>query len=141
MSKILEHKHLIVRARVNEPPKDANFIKLWMKELIERIDMKVLKGPYAVYSKMEGNRGLTAVTIIETSHIALHSWDEESPGLLQLDVYTCSSLNVADVLEMLEDFEPVEIDYYFIDREAELKLLAKKPKTFFEKTKVFLFGE
>ena len=81
-----------------------------------------------------------SVTIIETSHIALHSWDEEDPGLLQLDVYTCSSLNVADVLDMLDDFEPVEIDYYFIDRETELKLLTKKPKTLWERIKCFVIG-
>lgn len=140
MSKILEHKHLIVRARVNEPPQDVKFIKNWMKRLIDKIGMKVLMGPYAVYSDMVGNRGLTAVTIIETSHIALHSWDEESPGLLQLDVYTCSTLDVADVLEMVEEFDPVEIDYYFIDRDAELKLLAKTPKTRWEKFKNFFLG-
>ena len=140
MSKVLEHKHLIVRAKVDAPPKDVKSIKTWMKTLVDRIGMKVLMGPYAVYSSMEGNQGLTAVTIIETSHIALHVWDEEDPALLQLDVYTCSTLNVSDVLDMLQDFEPVEIDYYFIDRETELKLLAKTPKTFIERTKLFLFG-
>lgn len=138
MSKILEHKHLIVRAKVKAPPKDVKYIKNWMKTLIDHIGMKVLMGPYAVYSDMIGNQGLTAVTIIETSHIALHVWDEEDPGLLQLDVYTCSTLNVKDVLDMLEDFEPVEVDYYFIDREVELKLLAKTPKTLGEKIK-FIF--
>ena len=138
MSKILEHKHLIVRARVSEPPKDVKLIKNWMKRLVDLIDMKILMGPYAVYSNMVGNRGLTAVTIIETSHIALHSWDEEDPGLLQLDVYTCSTLNVSDVLAMVQEFDPVEIDYYFIDREAELKLLAKTPKTRWENVKNFL---
>jgi S-adenosylmethionine/arginine decarboxylase-like enzyme len=140
MSKILEHKHLIVRARVSEPPKDVKFIKDWMKRLVAKIDMKILKGPYAVYSDMVGNRGLTAVTIIETSHIAMHSWDEEDPALLQLDVYTCSTLNVNDVLELVQEFDPVELDYYFIDRETEIKLLAKTPKTFWEKVKNFTLG-
>jgi len=140
MSKVLEHKHLIVRAKVKEPPKDVKSIKTWMKTLVDCIGMKVLMGPYAVYSSVVGNQGLTAVTIIETSHIALHIWDEENPSLLQLDVYTCSTLNVSDVLDMIQDFEPIEIDYYFIDRETELKLLAKTPKTFIERAKLFFFG-
>lgn len=140
MNTILEHKHIIVRAKVTRPPKDVKFIKVWMKELIDRIGMKVLKGPYAVYSEMPGNKGLTAVTIIETSHIALHAWDEEEPGLLQLDVYTCSTLNVEDVIDMLQVFDPVELDYYFIDRDTELKLLDKTRKSTWQKFKTFLLG-
>jgi S-adenosylmethionine/arginine decarboxylase-like enzyme len=70
----------------------------------------------------------------------MHSWDEEDPALLQLDVYTCSTLNVNDVLELVQEFDPVELDYYFIDRETEIKLLAKTPKTLWEKIKNFTLG-
>ena len=80
-------------------------------------------GPYAVYSDMVGNRGLTAVTIIETSHIAMHVWDEVDPALMQLDVYTCSTLDIEDVFEALKEFDPILIEYKYIDREHELKLL------------------
>ena len=30
---------------------------------------------------MPGNRGITAVAIIETSHITMHIWDEPNPAL------------------------------------------------------------
>ena len=123
MNKILEHKHLIVRAELNEPPYNATDIKIWMKHLVDKIGMKVLMGPYAVYSYMEGNKGLTAVTIIETSHIALHVWDEATPALMQLDVYTCSALDINDVFAAIEQFEPAKIEYKYIDREHELTLL------------------
>ena len=123
MNKILEHKHLIVRAELNEPPYNATDIKIWMKHLVDKIGMKVLMGPYAVYSYMEGNKGLTAVTIIETSHIALHVWDEATPALMQLDVYTCSALDINDVFAAIEQFEPTKIEYKYIDREHELTLL------------------
>lgn len=125
MSKILEHKHLIIRARVANPPQNCEYIEQWMRELVEKINMKILMGPYCVYSDMVGNRGLTAVTIIETSHIALHVWDEEDPALFQLDVYTCSTLNVHDIFEHIKQFKPTELDYYFIDREDELRLIDK----------------
>lgn len=125
MSKILEHKHLIVRAELNDPPYDTVAIKGWMHRLVKQIDMNILMGPYAVYSDMEGNKGLTAVTIIETSHIALHVWDEESPALMQLDVYTCSKLNIDDVFEAIKEFDPVKVEYKYIDREYDLTLLDK----------------
>jgi S-adenosylmethionine/arginine decarboxylase-like enzyme len=125
MGKILEHKHLIVRALLNNPPKCAEVIQDWMKVLVEKIDMKILMGPYAVYSDMEGNRGLTAVTIIETSHIAMHVWDEVEPALMQLDVYTCSALNIKDVFDALQQFDPHHVEFKYIDREHDLSMIEK----------------
>ena len=125
MGKILEHKHLIVRAEINEPPYNPYEIKQWMRNLVDKIGMNILMGPYAIYSDMEGNAGLTAVTIIETSHIALHVWDEISPALMQLDVYTCSALNIVDVFDAIQEWNPVKIEYKYIDRENMLTLLDK----------------
>ena len=123
MTKVLEHKHLIVRAELNNPPRCTTAIEAWMRKLVETIDMKILMGPYAVYSYMEGNRGLTSVTIIETSHIALHVWDEASPALMQLDVYTCSTLDIQDVFSSIQFWDPIKIEYKYIDREHDLTLL------------------
>ena len=125
MGQILEHKHLIIRAELKNPPKCAEAIQDWMKLLVDKIGMKILMGPYAVYADMVGNQGLTAVTIIETSHIAMHVWDEVDPALMQLDVYTCSTLNVDDVFLALSDFMPVNVEFKYIDREHDLTLLNK----------------
>jgi hypothetical protein len=117
----LFHKHLIVRAEVNKPmvcPEKVS--KEWMPALIDRIGMKILMGPYAVYSDIEGNRGLTAATIIETSHIVMHIWDEQSPAMVQLDVYTCGPLDPYDVVESLREMDPVHIDMKYLDREHDL---------------------
>ena len=83
-------------------------------------------GPYSVYSDMVDNQGLTAVTIIETSHIAMHVWDAVSPGLMEFDVYTCSTLNPQDIIDEMQQFSPVKIEYFFIDRERSLKLIEEK---------------
>jgi S-adenosylmethionine/arginine decarboxylase-like enzyme len=116
----LFHKHLIVRAELGNPPVCVNEINKWMCDLVDRIGMKILMGPYAVYSEMEGNRGLTAVTIIETSHIALHVWDEDSPALMQLDVYTCSILDPYDVAQAISPFKPTCVEMKYLDREHNL---------------------
>lgn len=115
------HKHLIVRAEVNNPLMCAETVsKVWMPNLIEKIGMKTLMGPYAVYCDVPGNRGLTAVTIIETSHIAMHIWDEGSPAMMQLDVYTCGPLDPYDVVEAIAEFDPVSVEMKYLDREHNL---------------------
>ena len=126
MTKILEHKHLIIRAELKKPPFNTLDIELWMQKLVSTIGMNILMGPYAVYSNMEGNQGLTAVTIIETSHIAMHVWDEGYPALMQLDVYTCSTLDINDVFAAIQQFSPIKIEYKYIDREHGLTLLDHK---------------
>ena len=120
---MLQHKHLIVRSEITKPPTHEDQIVLWAKNLIESIGMKIMMGPYAKYCHMEGNKGITCVTIIETSHVAIHVWDEQSPALLQLDVYTCSDLDKELVFESLKQFNPVKTNYKYLDREKELKLV------------------
>jgi S-adenosylmethionine/arginine decarboxylase-like enzyme len=114
------HKHLIIRAEVKNPLKDESLAMAWMSELIDKIGMKVMMGPFAKYLDVEGNRGLTAVAIIETSHIALHIWDEDDPALVQLDVYTCGPLDPYDVVEALREFHPSKIEMKYLDREQGL---------------------
>lgn len=121
---MLVHHLLVVNAKVLYPPTCVEEIVAWKKELIENIGMKILMGPYAVYSEMTGNRGLTAVTIIETSHIALHVWDEESPATLRLDVYSCAEFDVQTILDAIEEFYPFDVDYKFLDR-TEDKIIIK----------------
>ena len=74
-NKLLIHKHLIIRAEVKNPPKNEEQLTEWLRNFITFIDMKVLMGPYVKYCKTEGNRGITGVAVIETSHIAMHVWD------------------------------------------------------------------
>ena len=93
----------------------------WFKELVEEIGMKVLAGPFVEYLDVPGNRGFTGVCIIETSHIAMHIWDEDTPSLMQLDVYTCGSLDIHKVFSKLKDFNPLKIEYKYLDRETDLK--------------------
>lgn len=97
------HNHLLVNGYALIPPTDEGKTIEWMKNLVQSIDMKIIQGPFASYVTKEGNRGLTAIVMIETSHIAMHVWDEEDPAFVQFDLYTCSTLPVEKVLKDLED--------------------------------------
>ena len=120
------HNQLLINGYSDTPPTDEAFIKQWMEDLVKQIDMKIIQGPYTAYVTKEGNRGLTAIVMIETSHIALHVWDEENPGMIQFDLYTCSTLPVYDVIQNLKSNLGLK-DYSFmvIEREKGFEILER----------------
>lgn len=120
---MLVHKHMIVRAEVKKPLTCVKKAEEWMKSLVEKINMKIVSGPHIAYVDKPGNRGLTGIVIIETSHCAIHVWDEANPSLVQLDVYTCSHLEIDTVLNHFAEFEPVNLEYKFLDRENGLVVI------------------
>ena len=79
-----------------------------MKELTITIDMKVMYGPNITYVDQEGNRGITCMALIETSHIVLHIWDESEPGLFQLDIYSCKDFRLEKVMRLLKENFKIE---------------------------------
>lgn len=124
---MLQHKHLLVRAHIINPISDTSQVSKWIEDLVNIIGMKILHGPVSVYCDKHGNKGVTGFAIIETSHIALHIWDEDDPAVLQLDVYTCSSLEVDDVIKTLSLFSPTKIDYKFLDRDQGFEEVTETP--------------
>ena len=125
MSKILQHKHLIFRIETHNPPKDTKFITQWMIDLIHKLGMNVLFDPHVEYLDVKGNRGATGVCILAQSHCSLHVWDEPDPGLLEFDIYTCGSMELQEVVDALMVFEPTKMEYKFLDREHNLKLISE----------------
>ncbi len=122
----LDHKHLLIRAEVNNCPseRDLSIVLSWMKSLINIIDMKLLQGPNISYVDQPGNRGITCMALIETSHIVLHIWDETNPGIFQLDVYSCKTFDIDLVIKCLsEGFEVTKIEHKFLDRNSGLTLI------------------
>lgn len=114
----LYHKHLLVNARIKNTFSSEEEGIDFLTRLVEAIDMKIIKGPFASYVDKPGNRGLTAIVMIETSHIAFHIWDEEDPGLIQFDLYTCGKLDLEAVIEIFyKTFNVVDMDYVLFDRE------------------------
>lgn len=104
-----------------------------IREVVKDINMKPLGNQEVFYlSKPKYNEGLTAIQVIETSHIAFHFWknpDKEilksnnSHCLLQLDVYTCGTLNskqIKTILTELSRFEPTHADITLLNRKWSL---------------------
>ena len=119
---LLVHKHLIIRAEAIRPPVDEEQLQSWLIEFIESINMKIMMGPYVKYCNMKGNKGITGVAVIETSHIVMHVWDEPNPALMQFDVYSCGDFNHTDICKkIMEDFDIHKIEYKYLNRETGLQ--------------------
>ena len=115
---MIYHKHLLVNAKVKNPISTEQEGIDFLTNLVNKIDMKIIKGPFASYVDKDGNKGLTAIVMIETSHIAFHIWDEIDPALIQFDLYTCGQLDLEQVMSIFkETFNLIEMDYILFDRE------------------------
>ena len=84
--------------------------------------MNIIKGPYASYVSKEGNRGVTGVVMIETSHISIHIWDEDKPALVQCDVYSCAEFSSNEVLAEFIPMDVVTINQMQLNRANTLEI-------------------
>ena len=107
------HNQLLVNGYSDNAMKSEEDAVAWMRSLVDSIDMKIIQGPYASYVTKDGNKGLTCIVMIETSHIALHIWDEPNPAEIQFDLYTCGDLPIDNILKKLEEELGLK-DYHYM---------------------------
>ena len=118
------HNQLLVNGFTTSALKSETAAVEWMQSLVDSIDMKTIQGPYASYVTKDGNRGLTCIVMIETSHIALHVWDEPYPAEIQFDLYTCGELPEEHILRKLEDeLGLTDYNYMVLERETGFNIL------------------
>lgn len=112
------HRHILVRANVARPPRDAATVADWLRRLVAAVDMKVFFGPEAIRCDTLGNEGVTGVIGLETSHASIHCWDTsvEQP-YLTMDLYSCANYEVQTVLDFIREFEPVRGHWALYDRD------------------------
>ena len=101
--KLQPHEHVVVRAEITNPPTCEQDMSEWVAGVIESIGMRLARGPISWYCEDRGNRGMTSVAVLTTSHIAVHIWDEVVPPIAQVDIYSCSNLDQNQVLQILHD--------------------------------------
>lgn len=125
----LKHKHLIISLSCKYPPKDHEEVEAFQSFLIKRVGMKIAhadtlpKNPMAYFCDTPGNMGVTGVGILETSHTAIHIWEEEFPAKLEFDLYSCADFEVEHVVAMMMTFDIIEGNFYVLDRDKRLKII------------------
>lgn len=118
---MLEHKHFIATGRCARTFRSPEVLEDWVIRLIDALHMKVLYGPFSMYCDIEGNKGITSVTLLTTSHIIVHIFEEDNnDSEVQLDVYSCSVIDLEVIFSFLEELNISEVSYKFLDRATDL---------------------
>ncbi len=112
----LDHRHMVGTFFVAKPPMTASRGEAWLTELVEKIGMKILIDPQAVYCNTLGNEGVTGIVCLETSHASFHSWSFMDKPFIKFDVYSCKHFDAQTVLDHFACFEPVGFNYTVFDR-------------------------
>jgi S-adenosylmethionine/arginine decarboxylase-like enzyme len=121
-----QHNHLLINAKTPWPIRNKRQMKKWLKGLVKDIGMNLIAGPFVHYVNKPGNRGLTAVVMIETSHIALHIWDEMQPAHVQFDIYTCAGLDEEKtLLKIVNDLKITDVEWVYFNREVGFKKVSE----------------
>lgn len=118
----LFHQHLLIRCHVQNPPRAESELNAWMLRLVQEVGMKVCLPPHSKYVDTPGNEGLTGNVGIETSHFAIHIWDDVMPALVQADLYSCKAFKSKTVRDMLNEFGLLDFEMLVIDRNNKLTL-------------------
>lgn len=133
----IEHHHLLMRIETAVCPleEDKAHMEKMIHEIVQNVGMKPLGGTEVFYvAEPKYNEGLTAVQVIQTSHIAFHFWrrpekeilkSSRSNCLLQMDVYTCGKLTkkqVGIILQALARFDPTHADVTLLNRKWSLNV-------------------
>ena len=123
---IPNHLHLIVKGHIKTPPTEVTKVNKWFSDLVEKVRMVVVAGPTSVYVSEEGNEGLTGTVTLATSHASIHVWEKYQPSFFQFDIYSCSCFSAEEVIEHLNQFELIDYEYMFIDRNDDFKIIEHK---------------
>ena len=112
----LNHKHVIFKCKLSNPPTTELQIHRWLEAVIDNINMKMFLGPYVKRCETAGNKGITGICVLETSHCAIHTWDNIDQPYAQIDLYSCKEFDKKVVIDSLKvlygayDFEILELD-------------------------------
>lgn len=125
----LAHKHLIISLDCKYPPKEAEEVEAFQSFIIKRIGMNIAKAetlpknPMAYFCDTVGNRGVTGIGILETSHTAIHIWEEDYPAKMEFDLYSCSEFEVEEIVTMMKTFGIVKGNFYVLNRDRRLEII------------------
>ncbi len=103
----MEHKHLIIRAEIENPPKDQKAVEEWILTL----------GDGELCAETTDD-GVVSVVISGTTLVSARFWYSD-PTLLQMDVYA-AEINPTDVFDKIEPFGVVTKSFLFLDRKENI---------------------
>ena len=95
---------------------DAENIKKFAKELVERIDMVAYGEPQVIHFGEGDKEGYTLIQLIETSNICAHFANDSKAAYL--DIFSCKPYDTETVIATVKGyFYPKKITERFVERQ------------------------
>lgn len=85
----------------NEKINDKKVIQKFVTEAVESVNMNILEGPI-ISEGIESNPGLSALAIIDFSHISIHTFTNNKEALI--DIFSCKEYDRKKVLQVCKKF-------------------------------------
>lgn len=113
--------HLLVDcSSCNDKIDDEKCIEDFIDLLVNELDMKKLSPLTLERVDGEDGRGISAMQMITTSHLACHFDDDKRSGYI--DVFSCKEFKPETALKTIEEyFQPKRMAHQFVYRDAGLK--------------------
>lgn len=117
---MIEHKHLILKGKMTKRLGKGDVHNL-LTDVVDVLKMELIKSmrvnPNVGYEGGE-NPGVTGCALITTSHIVLHTWDNDM--CFQFDVYSCKEFMPDEVMVELMTWGLMTEHHKYFDREYEI---------------------
>ena len=94
---VKRYHHIFDLTNCNKKINDRKIVREFIEEVTEAVDMQILEGPI-VAEGIQSNPGLSALAIIDFSHISIHTFSISSEVLI--DVFSCREYDKSRVLEI-----------------------------------------
>ena len=109
-------KHLVLIAQgCNDNLFSEEAIGTWITNLVDRIDMQAYGEPVVARFGEGIEEGISAVQLIHTSAIVIHTNDGSRE--MYLDVFSCKGFSEEDVIDVLnETFAPANVNFQILYR-------------------------
>jgi S-adenosylmethionine decarboxylase len=85
----------------NEKILDKEVIEEFIKKLAGELKMQIILGPEVV-DGVEENPGITAFTIVDFSHISIHTFANDMETFI--DIFSCKPYQVDKVIKMCKEY-------------------------------------
>lgn len=93
--------HIIDLNNCNNKIFDQQIVCDFVEEVVEALDMSILKGPITA-NGIEENPGLSVLAIIDFSHISIHTFKNNQEALI--DIFSCKKYNRETVLQIAKKY-------------------------------------
>ena len=115
----LVHQHNLIKLVDPKEFDSVEHLNKWLEDLtVDVLKMQICLPARSVLISQEGNAGFTGQIGLVTSHIAVHTWPEDS--YTQLDIYSCACYDMEDVYKYIkETLNPKKILCLEVDRQDE----------------------